>query len=126
MLEEICNRSAISVSEVLKLVGNTPTVKLKKLFDDKFVNVYAKLELLNPGGSLKDRTSAHMIQTAFNKGLINTETTIIESTSGNMGVGLAQSCLMHNLNLVLVIDPLINKATEVILRSYGARLVKVD
>lgn len=111
---------------ILAAIGSTPTIKLEQLFPQTDHDYYAKLEYLNPGGSLKDRSSSRMVQEAITLGKISAETILIESTSGNMGVGLAKTCLYFGLKLILVIDPLINRHTEKLLKTYGAELVKVQ
>lgn len=110
---------------VLSLIGNTPLIRLKHLFPEFHFDVFAKMEMENPGGSIKDRTSYHMISHALKEGRINGDTVIIESTSGNMGIGLAQICLLFGLRLILVIDPHINAHAQKILQAYGAELVMV-
>ncbi|MFD2034560.1 pyridoxal-phosphate dependent enzyme [Belliella marina] len=102
------------------LIGNTNLIRLSKLFPDK--KVYGKLELMNPAGSIKDRTSKFIIEESFKQGLIDNDTLILESTSGNMGVGLAQICLYYGLDLHLVVDPYINKQTLKLLKTYGATI----
>ncbi|MHA7128727.1 2,3-diaminopropionate biosynthesis protein SbnA [Algoriphagus namhaensis] len=113
-------------SGILSGIGHTPTVKLLQLFPAYRLDIFAKLEYLNPSGSIKDRTACMLLQKGIEAGQINGDTVILESTSGNMGVGLAQACKYLGLKLILVVDPLINTATEKLLRLYGAELHKVD
>ena len=89
---------------VLSVVGRTPLVRLKRLFRDADFEVYGKLESLNPGGSMKDRPAALMIHRALERGVIDQDTVVIESSSGNMGIGLAQACSYHGLRFVCVTD----------------------
>lgn len=110
---------------ILSVVGNTPLVQFSRIYADSDFRFYGKMEMLNPGGSLKDRTSANIITRALSEGIISTGSTIIESTSGNMGVGLAQVCRYHGLRLILVVDPYINKSVVKLLSAYGAQLVFV-
>lgn len=112
--------------DILACIGNTPLVKLNRLFSSSPIQLYAKLEMFNPGGSIKDRTAFNVLNRAFEQDLINTDTVIIESTSGNMGIGLAQICHYYGLKLILVTDPYINQMAEDILKTYGAILMKVD
>lgn len=86
------------------LIGNTPLLKLDTLSQTYGLNLFAKLEMFNLGGSMKDRPAKHMIQMALRDGLITTATTIVESSSGNMGIGLAQVCLRYGLRFVCVVD----------------------
>ncbi|MBD3627830.1 2,3-diaminopropionate biosynthesis protein SbnA [Cyclobacterium sp.] len=113
-------------SGILVSVGNTPALRLEQLFPQSDHEFFAKLEHMNPGGSIKDRSSIFILQEAINLGKVSPDTVIIESTSGNMGIGLAQACLYLGLKLVLVVDPLINPHTENLLKIYGATLVKVQ
>ncbi|MGO4911042.1 2,3-diaminopropionate biosynthesis protein SbnA [Leeuwenhoekiella sp. W20_SRS_FM14] len=108
---------------ILETVGNTPLVHLKQLSTLTGVDVYGKLEMANPGGSIKDRTSLSIIEEGIKKGDITPGTTLIESSSGNMAIGLAQVCGYYNIPLVIVVDPKANGHTLKILKAYG---VKVD
>ncbi|MDX1364298.1 MAG: 2,3-diaminopropionate biosynthesis protein SbnA [Arenibacter latericius] len=109
-------------NNIVDTIGNTPLVKLNRLFKNTAYDVYGKLELSNPSGSVKDRTSMYILQEAINNGEIQPGNTIIESSSGNMALGLAQACLYFNLKLIVVVDPHLNKHTEKLLRTYGARI----
>jgi len=110
---------------VLSIIGNTPVVRLANLFPEYNLNLFAKLELLNPGGSIKDRTAYNILLQAIIQGKISKGTTVIESSSGNMAIGLAQVCLKYGLNLIIVADPLINVHTLKILAAYGVQIEKV-
>ena len=107
-------------SGVLSTIGNTPLVRLSKLYPGASSRLYAKLEMLNPGGSAKDRTAILMLSKAMESGDVNTSTTIIESSSGNMAIGLALVCRHLDLPLIVVTDPKINQHTLDILNAYGA------
>jgi cysteine synthase A len=107
---------------ILSTVGNTPLVRLKKLFPASSIKLYGKSEYLNPGGSIKDRTALNMLTAALNQGRLRRGDTVIESSSGNMAIGLAQACLYFGLKLIVVVDPKLNKQTENILHTYGARV----
>src|SRR5690349_21683997 len=85
---------------ILETIGNTPVVRLGKLFAETGVDVYAKLEALNPGGSIKDRPAYNIITKAIASGKVTPETTIVESSSGNFAIGLAQICGYLGLRLV--------------------------
>ncbi|MFN3997354.1 2,3-diaminopropionate biosynthesis protein SbnA [Algoriphagus sp.] len=110
---------------ILDCIGNTPLVLLKRLFSSASIQLYGKMEMFNPGGSIKDRTAFNIITKAIESGEINGYTTIIESTSGNMGIGLARICHYYGLRLILVTDPHINPLTEKILKTFQAEIVKV-
>lgn len=111
---------------ILACIGNTPLVKMDKLFPDLPMTIFGKLEMLNPGGSIKDRSARHILDCAMAAGLVNKNSVIIESTSGNMGIGLARICHYHGLKLILVTDPHINPLAEKILNTFQAQIVKVD
>ncbi len=82
-------------------IGSTPLVRLNKIGNEFGAEVLAKLESLNPLASVKDRIGIAMIEAAETQGLINTETTIVEPTSGNTGLSLAFVCAAKNYNLIL-------------------------
>ncbi|MCR8642094.1 2,3-diaminopropionate biosynthesis protein SbnA [Paenibacillus sp. N1-5-1-14] len=107
---------------ILGTIGNTPLVKLNKLFDGKHYELYAKLEGLNPGGSSKDRSARQMLRTAYEEGLIKPGATIVESSSGNLGISLAQICAFLGLRFICVIDPRTTEQNIRILRTYGAEV----
>jgi cysteine synthase A len=89
---------------VLDAIGGTPLVRLRRIAPDSQLEIYAKLEGQNPGGSAKDRPAARLIAEAMERGEITDRTTVVESTSGNLGVGLAQACRYFGLSLICVID----------------------
>ena len=108
------------VDGVLGAIGNTPLVALHRYLDDAGIRVWAKLEAANPGGSIKDRPALRMLTDALDEGLIAPGTTIIESSSGNMGVGLAQACRYHGMPLICVVDARTHDTNVRILRALGA------
>lgn len=104
---------------ITELTGNTPLVRL-----DKFAgNLVGKIESFNPMASIKDRISVTMIEEAEKKGLINEQTTIIEPTSGNTGIGLAFTCASKDYNLVLTMPESMSEERRALLKSLGADLV---
>nr|QEO74867.1 cysteine synthase [uncultured bacterium] len=105
---------------ILSVIGNTPLIKLNRVFRDVNFDLYAKLESLNPGGSTKDRSAASIIEHGIRSRAIRPGTVIIESTSGNMGIGLAQTCSYNNLNLICVVDPKTTQQNLNLLKAYGA------
>lgn len=110
---------------ILSTIGRTPLVALNNLYPDSSSLFYGKLEMFNPGGSTKDRTARLMVLSAFEEGKITQGSTIIESSSGNMAIGLAQICRCLGINLIVVTDPKINRRTVDLLRVYGARIERV-
>lgn len=123
ILETLIERPQVSEG-VPSLIGNTGLIRLSRLFPNK--QVYGKLELMNPAGSIKDRTAKFIIDKSLELGLINAGSVIVESTSGNMGVGLAQICLYYGLQLHVVVDPHVNRQTLMLLEAYGAIIEMVD
>lgn len=109
-------------SGILSTVGNTPLIKLEKVFKDADFQLFGKLEMFNPGGSVKDRPALNMLKSAFENGDIQAGYTIIESSSGNLGIGLAQACAVLNLHLICVVDPKTTQQNIKILQTYGAEV----
>ena len=107
---------------ILSCVGNTPTVKLKKLFPQQEHTVLAKLEMLNPGGSIKDRPAKFMVEQGMKRGEITPYSHIIESSSGNLAIALAMICQQHSLPFTAVVDPKISPTNLKLLEIYGANL----
>lgn len=110
------------INDILEAIGNTPLVRLKRLFEDAGFQLLAKLEAFNPGGSIKDRAAFSIIRNAIGKGDVHPGTTIIESSSGNMGIGLAQACAYYGLRFICVIDSKTTKQNIHILKAYGAEV----
>ncbi len=109
------------------LVGNTPLVELRTIVRGPTApRIFAKLERFNPGGSAKDRPAAAMIDAACASGALGTGGTIVESSSGNLGVSLAQQALWRGLRFVCVVDPRINPTTRRLIEAYGGEVVCVD
>ena len=110
-------------NNILETIGNTPLVKLNNLTDENYANVYVKVEFMNPGSSVKDRIALHMIETAEKEGKINKDTTIVEPTSGNTGIGLAMVAAAKGYKAVLVMPDTMSKERRNLLKAYGAELV---
>ncbi|HIE36267.1 MAG TPA: cysteine synthase A [Candidatus Omnitrophica bacterium] len=108
---------------ILKLIGNTPMVKLHKMVDKEMAEVLVKVEFFNPGGSVKDRICLSMIEDAEKKGLIGPGSTIIEPTSGNTGIGLAMVCAVKGYRCILTMPETMSLERIYILKSYGAEVV---
>ena len=106
-----------------EMIGNTPLVKLNRFDLPEGVHLYAKLELANPSGSVKDRIGKYMLEKAERLGLIRPGGTIVEPTSGNTGVGLALVAQQRGYNAVFVVPEKVNEAKRAVLRSYGASVV---
>ena len=111
-----------------ELIGNTPLVELtniEKQYSLK-AKLYAKVEYFNPTGSVKDRIALSMINDAFNKGLINENSVLIEPTSGNTGIGIAALCAMKNIKCILVMPESMSIERRKLLSIYGAKLVLTE
>src|SRR5579885_1143885 len=89
---------------ILSTIGNTPLVSLDKIFPGSHFRLFAKLEAFNPGGSIKDRPAFNIIRQGMHTGKITPKTTIVESSSGNMGIGIAQICSYLGLRFICVAD----------------------
>nr|AUN37126.1 cysteine synthase [uncultured bacterium] len=111
---------------ILSAIGNTPLVSLQRVFKDLHFRVYAKLEGLNPGGSMKDRPAMSVIKRGLETGEITQDTVVIESSSGNMGIGLAQICSYYGLRFICVVDPKTTAQNIRILEAYGAEIELVS
>ncbi len=107
---------------VLSAIGNTPLVRLSRVFPDAPFELYAKLEGLNPGGSTKDRPAFSIIRHAIDTGEVQPDTVVIESSSGNMGIGLAQACMYYGLRFICVVDPKATMQNVRLLEAYGAQV----
>ena len=110
-------------NSILEGIGNTPLVKLNRISPDLKATLYAKIESQNPGGSVKDRIGLSMIQEAEKQGKINRETTIIEPTSGNTGIGLALVSAVKGYKLILTMPESMSIERRRLLKAYGAELV---
>jgi N-(2-amino-2-carboxyethyl)-L-glutamate synthase len=110
---------------ILSIIGNTPLIKLERVLKYDHFQLFGKLEMFNPGGSIKDRPAFNMIKIAFEQGKISPETTIIESSSGNLGIGLAQICAFLGLRFICVVDLRTTQQNINILKAYGAEIILV-
>jgi N-(2-amino-2-carboxyethyl)-L-glutamate synthase len=118
--------SGSTKSSIIETVGNTPIIELSKIFGDARFKLFGKIEAMNPGGSIKDRSGLHMLREALSSGKISRDTTIIESSSGNMAIGLAQVCAEWDLKLICVVDIRTTKQIIRILQAYGAEISLVS
>jgi 2,3-diaminopropionate biosynthesis protein SbnA len=107
---------------MISAIGNTPLLRLRRLFPDGGPEVHAKLELLNPGGSAKDRPALRMIQEAWHAGMIGPGSVLIESSSGNMAISLAMISRYLGMRFICVIDPRTTETNIRILKAMGAEI----
>ncbi|MCD6030757.1 MAG: cystathionine beta-synthase [Thermomicrobiales bacterium] len=110
-------------SNVIAALGNTPLVRLSNITKDIHTPVAAKLEMLNPGGSVKDRIGIRMIEEAERKGWLKPGGTIVEPTSGNTGVGLAMAAAVKGYSCIFVMPDKVAPEKVALLRAYGAQVV---
>lgn len=113
-------------NSIIELVGKTPIVKLNQIVDPEGANVYAKLESMNPSGSVKDRAALNMIQQAELEGKLKPGGTIIEPTSGNTGIGLAMVAAAKGYRIIIVMKKSATIERVGILKSYGAEVVLTE
>jgi cysteine synthase A len=111
---------------ILDAIGNTPLVALRRLIPGGRFDLYGKLEGLNPGGSMKDRSAAAILQAAMEEGHLAPGGLVLESSSGNFAIGLAQACAYLGLRLICVVDTKTTPQHVAVLRTYGAVVDLVD
>lgn len=109
-------------NSILQTIGNTPSVRINRLFRSD-IEVWMKIERFNPGSSIKDRIALAMVEDAEAKGLINKDSTIIEPTSGNTGVGLAMVCAVKGYKLILTMPESMSIERRKLIKAYGAEIV---
>ncbi|MPY84796.1 MAG: 2,3-diaminopropionate biosynthesis protein SbnA [Actinophytocola sp.] len=110
---------------VIGCVGSTPMVRLSRCFPEPGVEVLAKLEMLNPGGSMKDRPARFIIEQGLRDGTLRPGMRLVASTSGNLGVALAMTAGLHDLSFTAVVDPNTSPANLRLLELFGADIDRV-
>ncbi|NHJ47059.1 MAG: cysteine synthase A [Asgard group archaeon] len=110
-------------NSILETIGKTPLVRLSKISSRIEATIYAKIESFNPGSSVKDRPAYNMILEAEKQGLITQESIIVETTSGNTGIGLALVCAVKGYSLRIYMPETASEERRKIMKAYGATLV---
>lgn len=108
---------------IQELIGNTPIIKLNNLNIKEGVNIFAKLENNNPGGSVKDRIGIYMIEAAEKEGILKRGYTIIEATAGNTGIGIAIAAINKGYNIIFVVPEKFSIEKQTLMRALGAIIV---
>lgn len=111
---------------ILDTVGNTPLVELTRLNPNASVKIFAKLEGNNPGGSVKDRPALNMIRSALERGEINSNTKLIEATSGNTGIALALMAKLNNIEIELIMPSSSTRERVLTMEAFGAKVILLD
>ncbi len=111
---------------ILTAIGNTPLIRLQRCSNNSDIKLFAKLEMLNPSGSIKDRPAINMLRAALESGEINLNTTIIDSSSGNLGIGIAQTCAYLGLKFICVTDALSTEVSRRTMQAYGAKIELIE
>ena len=107
-------------------LGNTPLLRLDRMFANPRIQVFAKLEQFNMAGSAKDRTAAALVGHAIDSGRIGAGSVLVESSSGNLGIALARQAALHDMDFHCVVDPRVNSTTTAVMRALGAIVDMVE
>lgn len=110
-------------NNIVELIGKTPVVKLNRLTDERMAEVYVKLEYFNPGGSIKDRIALSMIEEAERQGKLRPDSTIIEPTSGNTGIGLSMVAAAKGYKVIIVMPDTMSIERRKLMKVFGADIV---
>ncbi|MFT5358295.1 MAG: cystathionine beta-synthase, partial [Polyangiales bacterium] len=109
---------------VLGTVGNTPMVRLSRIAGHLPVEIYGKLEYMNPGGSVKDRIGVRMLLKAEERGEIKPGDTLIEPTSGNTGIGLAMAAAVRGYRMIITMPEKMSREKQIVLEALGAEIIR--
>lgn len=113
-------------NSAIEMIGGTPMLKLNNMVSDDIAEVYVKLEKFNPGASIKDRAALGMIEKAEQKGLLKKGDTVVEPTSGNMGIGLAMIGKLKGYKVIIVMPETMSVERRNTIKAYGAELVLTE
>lgn len=111
------------INDIREVIGNTPLLKLNNINVKPGVNIFAKLEYLNPGGSVKDRIGLYMIKCAEEEGILKKGTTIIEATAGNTGLGVALAAINKGYRVIFVVPEKFSIEKQLLMKSFGAEII---
>lgn len=111
------------VSDIKELIGNTPLIKLTHIGIKENVNIFAKLECFNPGGSIKDRIGVSMIEGAEKEGILKKGYTIIDATAGNTGLGIAIAAINKGYNIIFVVPTKFSIEKQKLIKALGANII---
>ena len=109
--------------DIRSMIGNTPILRLQNFETKKGVRLYAKLELANPAGSVKDRVGMYMIDDAKRRGLLKEGSTIVDATAGNTGIGIAIAALNQGYRVIFTVPDKFSQEKQKVLRALGAEIV---
>lgn len=110
-------------NDIRELIGNTPLLKLNNLEIKKDVNIFAKLEHFNPGGSVKDRIGVHMLEMAEQQGLLEPGAMIVEATAGNTGLGIALAAINRGYRIIFVVPEKFSSEKQILMKALGAEII---
>ena len=108
---------------IREMIGNTPILKINHMGVKPGVNIYAKLELMNPAGSVKDRVGVYMIDDAVQRGILKEGGTIIDATAGNTGIGIAVAALNQGFRVIFTVPEKFSVEKQMVMRALGAEIV---
>ena len=112
-------------NNILEIIGNTPMVKINKLPEENDATVLAKLEMLNPSGSIKDRIAKYMIEKAEGREILKTDFIIVEPTTGNTGISLALVATIKGYRMIAVMPEGMSKEREMMIKAYGGNVLSI-
>lgn len=112
------------VNKINELIGNTPLLKIQHHPFAHKVNIFAKLEFMNPGWSIKDRLGQYLIKDSIERGLIDSNGTVIEPTAGNTGIGLALAAVGTNIKVICVVPEKFSQEKQMLMRALGATVIQ--
>lgn len=111
------------LNDIRELIGNTPIIKINNIHAKEGVNIFAKLESQNPGGSVKDRIGVYMLEKAEKEGILKPGYTIIEATAGNTGIGVALAAINKGYNVIFVVPLKFSTEKQALMRALGATIM---